>query len=121
MELLFWLLVGHAIADFGLQNDWIARHKSRHFHPPKESSQRPDLVWLHVLTAHTLMHAGLVALFTGSVWLGLAEFVVHSIIDFFKSERKFGFHTDQFLHIGCKVVWCIIAIMCGMELPAFVQ
>ncbi len=118
MEMLFWLLVGHALGDFAWQTDWIAQYKSRHNLPPNTKSQRPNLVWVHVLSAHCLVHAGLVALFTGSIWLGLAEFVAHVIIDFLKSDSRFGFHTDQLLHMGCKVVWVAIAMATGIYASA---
>lgn len=111
MELLFLLLAGHAMGDFGLQTDWIAVFKSRHATPPDgTASKRPDLIWIHVLNAHCLIHGGLVALITGHWWLGLAEFIAHWIIDFGKGEKWFGFHTDQFLHIACKLLWFGVCI-----------
>lgn len=100
------MLAAHALGDFGLQTDWVAQFKNRHTPPAQGTkSQRPDLIWIHVLSAHCLIHGGLVALITGYWWLGLAEFVCHWVIDYLKCEKKFGFHTDQFLHIGCKILW----------------
>lgn len=109
-EVFFWLMVGHAIADFALQSDWMVTFKSRHNKVPPEYSNRPDLVWVHVLTSHALLHGGAVALATGNVWLGVAETVAHWIIDFGKCENWFGFHTDQVLHIACKFVWLLFLI-----------
>lgn len=119
--LLFGLFVGHALGDFALQNNWMATYKSRH-NTPNIKSARPDLIWLHVLSAHCSIHAGFTALavllVSNSLGLaliiGVAEFAAHWIIDFAKSESKFGFHTDQFLHYGCKVLWAVIAIV-GMH------
>lgn len=109
-ELVFWLLVAHAVADYAMQTEWMVRSKSRHALQPSSSSARPDLIWLHVLTAHSLIHGAGVALVTGQVWLGIAETVAHWIIDFGKSDHWYGFHTDQFLHIVAKLCWAVAAI-----------
>lgn len=105
LETLFWLMVGHAVADFGLQTNWMAVHKSRHVRDTSAFSSRPELVWIEVLSAHSLIHAGAVTLATGSILLGLLEFVAHWLIDYAKCEDKFGFHTDQALHILSKFLW----------------
>ena len=105
LETLFWLLAGHAVGDFGLQSDWMVKHKNRHVKLASAFSSRPEWVWIEVLSAHSLIHAGAVALATGSVLLGVLEFIAHWIIDFGKGENWFGFHTDQGLHILSKFVW----------------
>ncbi len=109
-EILFWLLVGHAVADFALQSDWMARYKCRHNKEAAVLSSRPELIWIHVLTAHSLIHGGAVMLVTGSIWFGLAETVAHWGIDFAKGEEWIGFHTDQMLHIGCKILWFLLIL-----------
>ena len=109
--LLFWLMVGHSVADYPLQSEWMVHAKNRHTKQPSSSSKRPDLIWLHVLTAHAMVHGGFVALFTQNIWLGLAETVAHWFTDFGKSERWYGFHTDQFLHIAYKIVWAFIWVL----------
>lgn len=108
LETLFWLIVGHAVADFGLQSDWMAVHKSRHVRDTSAFSTRPELVWVEVLSFHCVIHAGAVALATGSVLLGILEFVAHWIIDYAKCEDAFGFHTDQALHVASKFVWLFL-------------
>ena len=30
MELLFWMIVAHFVADYGLQSGWVAAHKGKH-------------------------------------------------------------------------------------------
>lgn len=107
-ELMFWLLVIHALADFPLQSEWMVMSKVRGSKHPDSSSRRPDLIWIHVLSSHAMVHGGGVALITQNIWLGFAEFVAHWIIDFLKGEGVYGFHTDQFLHITCKVAWACI-------------
>lgn len=110
-EVMFWLLLGHALGDFALQSDWMVRSKSPSAVQPSSSSKRPGLIWIHVLSAHALIHGGAVALITGSVWLGLAEFVAHWWIDYGKSNRLYGFHTDQFLHLGFKLLWAVYYVL----------
>ncbi len=108
LEIGFWLFVGHAMGDFALQSDWMAVYKSRHNKDVHVLSTAPGLIWIHVLGSHCAVHAGAVALATGSIVLGLFELIAHFIIDFSKSEGWFGFHTDQFLHLGCKVLWLVL-------------
>lgn len=110
LEVLFWLLVAHAVGDFALQSDWMARHKSRHTRETSVLSDRPEWIWVHVLSAHAMIHGGAVALATGSIVLGLLEFVAHWIIDFCKGEKIFGFHTDQALHLSCKLAWWLLLL-----------
>lgn len=101
---VFWLLVGHALGDFALQTEWMVRSKN----PTRKrarGSGRGDLVWVHVLSAHALIHGGAVALATGMVGLGIAETVAHWAIDYGKANRLYGFHADQLLHLACKLLW----------------
>ena len=80
LTLLFWLLVGHAIADFTLQPDTLASAKRR--------TAIGELPWQVALSAHSAIHAGFVALVTGSVFLGTMELLAHSAIDFAKCEGR---------------------------------
>lgn len=107
--LFFALLIGHAIADFPLQGDAMAKGKNRHNQPSNvPPGQRPVKVWFHYLTAHSLIHSGFVWAITGSIWLGLAECVLHWVIDFIKCENWTNPHGDQLLHIGCKVAYACL-------------
>ena len=113
IALAFRLLCGHALADFCLQSEWVARNKNRHASPagydPKLHGAK-QCVWPYVLTAHALTHGLAVYLATGLLALGLAETVAHWLIDFFKCERWYGIHIDQGLHLACKVAWLILAL-----------
>jgi hypothetical protein len=102
LTILFWLLVGHSLADYPLQGDFLANGKNRHTAIGK-------VFWPHALFAHAMVHAGFVALFTGSVLLGVAEAVVHAVTDFLKCDNVIGLRTDQAIHFGCKVLWAAIA------------
>ena len=110
MTVLFLLLASHALVDFTFQTEWIAKNKNRHA-GGKPSGYDPALhgplqtVWPYVLSAHAFQHGLGVYLATNSLGLGLAETAAHWAIDFGKCERWYGIHTDQWLHIGCKVLW----------------
>jgi hypothetical protein len=104
--LFFWLLVGHSIADYSLQTDWLEKHKQRSAWAHLPAPQRIN--WVFPLTAHASIHAGAVAFATGSIALGLAELAAHWLIDFAKGEGRFGFALDQSLHILCKLAWVAI-------------
>lgn len=118
MTELWWMLVGHAVMDFSLQTEPMARGKNRHRQPsealmgalraggsqtPPRASLQPS--WAYWLTAHALHHGGAVALATGRLDLGLAEAVAHWGIDFGKCEGWYNIHVDQALHITCKLMW----------------
>jgi len=113
MLILFWLLVGHALADFALQSEWMAKAKNRNsgttlsYIPP---GQTPQIVWPFVLSAHALIHGGVVAVATGIWWLGALETGAHWAIDFGKCENHYGIYADQALHVGCKVLWLFLAV-----------
>lgn len=108
MEYFFLLLVGHALADFALQTEAMARGKNRNRQidlgsvPP---GQKPIVCWHYWLSSHALIHGGMVALITGIWWLGLLETIVHWVIDFGKCENWYGIHEDQAMHIFCKVLY----------------
>ncbi len=111
-SLFFLFLCGHALADYALQNEWIATNKNRHFRDTlsAEAQKNMQVIWPHLLTAHSLHHGLLVYLISQNITLGVAETVVHWMIDFAKCERWFGFHTDQALHILSKVVWTVALV-----------
>lgn len=112
--LFFALLIGHALADYPLQGDATAKGKNRN-NPPHgiPPGQKPCAVWFHYLTAHALIHAGFVWAITGYVWLGVAEFVLHWFIDFAKCENLTDPHTDQILHVGCKLLYVSACFIVG--------
>jgi hypothetical protein len=111
-EMIFKLLCGHAIADYALQNDYIAKNKNRHAIPmgydPKLHGPM-QTVWPYVLGSHGLIHGMFVFWATGQWMFGLLEAVSHFAIDFGKCEKWYGIHTDQFLHIVMKLfyVWVL--------------
>lgn len=112
MTVLFQLIIGHALADFTLQTDPMAKGKNRHrvVDPSKiPPGQKVQKVWPYWLTAHALIHGGMVGAILGRWDLAFAEFVVHWLIDFAKCENWTGIHSDQAMHAACKVLWWVLA------------
>lgn len=97
------LIVGHALCDYPLQGDFLARAKNR-------TMPIPGVPWYQALGAHAAIHGGAVALITGMPLLGVAETLLHAFIDDAKCRGKIGFNTDQAAHVFCKFMWAMIAI-----------
>ncbi|MBU6301584.1 MAG: DUF3307 domain-containing protein [Verrucomicrobia bacterium] len=105
-RLFFALLIGHMLADYPLQTEFMAVGKNhRKPRPLPGGLAQTRGVWVHCLTAHALVHAGVVWVITGSVTLALLETVLHWIIDFVKSEGWTNLHVDQILHLLCKAAY----------------
>lgn len=98
--MLFLLLAAHAVCDYPLQGDFLARAKNR-------MAPIPGVPWFQALGAHALIHGGAVALITGVWWLGLCEAIAHAWIDDRKCRGSISFNEDQVRHVLCKVVWVI--------------
>ena len=104
---LFLLCVGHAFSDVAFQTEWMAVNKHRR-RLPTVTEEKSTALWVFALTAHALVNAGVVIIITGSVPLGVLEFVAHWLIDFGKTEGWYNLITDQALHLTSKIVWCIL-------------
>lgn len=96
--MLLLLLAAHAVADYPLQGDFLAKAKNR-FAPV------PGVPFYHALGAHAAIHGGFVGVITGSVTLGLAEFVIHAFVDDQKCAERLSYNEDQALHALCKATW----------------
>ena len=94
-------VVIHALADFPLQGEYLARQKSR-----KRADSGSE--WVIALFAHCVIHAGGVWLISGSLAFAAAELILHGLIDFGKGEEKFGLATDQVLHLVCKAAYALL-------------
>ena len=95
---LLYLLAAHWVADYPLQGDFLAKAK-----------QSGPLRIYHLI-AHAGIHGGAVALVTGSLFLGLVEWVAHTIIDELKVRGKTTFAQDQAAHIICKIFYVLFLI-----------
>ena len=85
---LFALLIGHAVADFALQSDSMARGKNRHRLTEGPPGQTRQTVWPYWLAAHALVHAGAVWVITGSWELAAVEYGLHVLIDFAEATAR---------------------------------
>lgn len=107
IALFFQFLVGHALGDYVFQRDIMAKAKSRHAAIFATASPGfPD--WYYWLSAHALVHGGLVFLISGSYVLGIIETGLHFIIDFIKCEHWISLHVDQLLHVLCKAAYVFV-------------
>lgn len=97
MLMMALMLYGaHWLCDYPLQGQFLSDAKAK-----------GPLRFYHLL-AHAGIHGAAVALVTGNVWIGLAEWLAHTIIDELKVRGKTSFELDQALHIICKVIWLAI-------------
>lgn len=103
---LFLLLCGHALADFSLQSDAMAKGKNRHKKPDYiPEGQKFVPCWYYWLTAHALINGGVVFLITGSLLWGITETVIHWLTDFAKCDNKTNPNQDQAIHIASKFLY----------------
>jgi hypothetical protein len=116
--LFFAMAIGHALGDYPLQGEFLATGKNRHVDKTTflGGGEFSPILWIHSLTAHSLIQAGIVWIVTGAGTLALAEFILHWIIDFVRCEKWIGFSFDQCLHLACKLVYAII-LVAGINLP----
>lgn len=101
LRLLLALIAAHALCDYPLQGDFLARAKN-------QRRPFPGVPWYQALAAHSLIQAAAVTLLTGSFSLGICEFVCHAAIDYTKSEEAISFNFDQFSHVLCKIAWVLL-------------
>jgi hypothetical protein len=87
------------ICDYPLQGQFLSDAKAK------------GPLRVYHLIAHAGIHGAGVALVTGNVWLGLAEWVLHTLIDEAKIRGKTTFAQDQALHIACKLLWLVLVIV----------
>jgi len=99
---LFLLLVGHALADYPLQGDFLAKAKD-------VTKPLPSVPWYWAMSAHAMIHAGAVFAVTGSLVLAFCEFLLHWVLDEAKCLGLLSFSQDQIGHILCKIAWSALA------------
>jgi len=112
--MLVALVFVHLIGDYPLQGDFLA--KAKHHKAPVAG-----VPWLVALASHAGIHAGLVAVTTGSPALSVLEFGFHGVIDFAKNEGWLGageqaYTLDQVLHVVCKIMWTLLLMKFPTEL-----
>lgn len=105
-KLILALCAGHALCDFALQNDFVAKGKNL-------NSAFVGMAWQQIMLAHCLIHSGMVLWLTGSLWMAIAELVIHYATDVLKCSGKINFNQDQAIHYGCKLLWALLAVYGG--------
>ncbi len=105
VQLVMLLAMGHFLGDFGLQSDRMAQEKCR--------GKDHTLPWQWWLMSHAAIHGLVVAVLTGVVWLGVAEWLAHMLIDDGKCRHRYSLGFDQLLHLICKVLWVVVMIANG--------
>lgn len=95
----FWLMFGHALADYPLQGPFLSGMKRR------ANLIDGEAMWAWGLIEHSFIHAGFVLLFTKSPLCAVMEFISHGLIDFAKCEGKITMKQDQALHVAFKLLY----------------
>lgn len=104
MTILWLMICAHALADYPLQGDFLARGKNH-------TAPLDGVPWRQCLAAHALIHGGAVTLVTGSFALGVLEAMVHAMIDYAKCAGDLTYNRDQALHVICKVAWFALLLL----------
>lgn len=91
------LLGAHWVCDYPLQGQFLS-----------DAKQKGPLRPYHLI-AHAGIHGAAVAVITGNVWIGIAEWAAHAVIDEAKVRGRTSFSADQMRHIGCKMFWLVWA------------
>jgi hypothetical protein len=102
INLFIFMGLAHCVADYPLQSDRIATEKC--------PGCGVVLDWKWWLCAHSGVHGFFVAWITGIPILGLAEMLMHALIDIGKCKKKYNMFADQALHLLCKALWTLLVI-----------
>ena len=104
MDVLALLIFAHALADYPLQGAFLSQAKNH-------TTPICGVPWYQALAAHSAIHGGFVGVITGSLWMGVAEFVIHAVTDHAKCSGRISYNVDQAIHVGCKVVWAVLVVV----------
>lgn len=92
------LLLGHLLADYALQGDFMAKAKNHR-------APIPGVPWFTVLLSHAAIHALFVTIVTANIVLAVLEFVGHALTDWAKCDGRISYNVDQTVHIGMKLAY----------------
>lgn len=103
IETLIFLIGWHALADYPLQGDFLAKAKN-------PAAPLPNVPWWQALAAHSAIHAFGVMWITGMPALAVTEFFGHALTDYAKCKGEIGFNTDQAIHVAMKIgyAWWLV-------------
>lgn len=100
-KMLVLLLAAHALCDYPLQGDFLAKAKN-------PTQPIPGVPWWCAMAAHCAIHAGAVLLLTSSLIAACFEFVAHWVTDVAKCRGEIGFVADQAAHVAFKVAFVAV-------------
>lgn len=103
MEYLWFLIVGHFIGDWALQNRWMAEHKHE---------------WIEVLIAHCFIYTGIISIvlkyYNVNLIFIMFIFISHLVTDYWSSgawkKKPFVWilYVDHLFHfLSLLIVWNI--------------
>jgi hypothetical protein len=109
---VFLLMIGaHALCDYPLQGDFLARAKNPNI-------AVPGVPWWQAMLTHSIIHGLAVGLIVGyffnpifAIVLAIAEITTHFVTDQLKCDGLIDFSQDQFMHVVWKLAWCIILLL----------
>lgn len=101
------LMIGHVLADFPIQGDFLSKAKNH---------RKPfdGIPYQIPLAAHALIHAAFVWSITNSNVCASLEFISHYLIDYLKNDGMITFVQDQILHTIMKlgyVLWILTIVV----------
>ena len=106
---LFIALMGaHALCDYALQPEWMAKKKS----PERESGFNEKCgPWWWIMGAHSAINGLGVGWVTHSYLFGILETLLHFATDTNKCLGTLSTEADQFIHVTSKLAWaaCVAA------------
>ncbi len=103
-EVIVLLVAAHALFDYALQGDFMAKAKN-------PAAPIPGVPWYQPMSAHCFIHATAVYLITGTIVAGIFEFVAHFVIDYMKCTGNLSYNQDQFLHLACKAGYVLALVL----------
>lgn len=113
--ILFLMLMAHAVCDFALQSDWMAKAKA-------SIVQSAGLPWWYVMAMHCLINAAgvyAVAAYVGvsaplCAMLAALEYIAHFATDATKRRLYISAISDQAFHVVAKAAWAWVCVV-GVE------
>lgn len=105
---LWWLVCVHALCDYVLQPEYMAKLK-RPGGGTAEERQRYG-PWWWWMGAHSLINGLGVTYITQEPILGMAEALVHGSLDTLKCRGMISSNQDQLGHLLSKVLWATLMI-----------
>ena len=103
IEKFYLLIIAHAFGDGVFQTAWIGKYKSRLVEWRDSQDTVIKYGWFYVLSLHSIVNGAMVYLVTQNMYLGIAETILHWLIDYGSSNKKYPLSVDQTLHIVCKI------------------